>query len=531
MSDRLRQFSGLPLQVVRAIPLVLQVLLLGGAGIADHKRKRTVHERRSQGPGDGLHLGDAGNVEHRLGHPVQDQHVGRVAQVVIGLDHEQFGLQPGPRKMPLGGRVPDIGRRALRHVGAGVVTRLVSRQGQQAHQRQRARRHQNGAGPADDGRADPPPPASSHGALGFEDAHQCTQGEHGRSQGQRTGKRDEDAQRGRNAQALKVGQPGKAQTGHRSRDGQTRTQDDVGRSVKHCVEGLFAILTGAARFLVAADEKNRVVRSGGDHQQREQVCRVGRQPDDPGVAQKRHDSPGGGHFDEDRHEHQQRGEDGAVHEEQHQRDHPDGDRGDLCRALAAHVELIRDERRRASDIGLDTRRWLYVPNDVAHGADALVGLCRALIAREKHLNIRGLAVGTLRPRRGQGVPPEVLDVFDVLLVRLEPADHLVVELVRVRAERLVTLQHHHGRAVGVELMEVLTDPLDRLERRRIRRIQRHVVCFPDLFQLRHRDVREGGQRQPEQQDRQRKPADGVRYAGRPRVLFVVAHPDLSRQKV
>ena len=241
----------------------------------------------------------------------------------------------------------------------------------------------------------------------------------------------------------------------------------MGRPAKHGVESGFPILAGPARFLVAADEKYRVVRSGGDHQQRQQIRRVCRQPDDPGVPRKATIPRAADISMRTVDEHEQRREDRPVDEKQHHRDHPDGDRGDLCGPLAAHVELIRDERRRAGDIGLDTRRRLRVVDDVADRADGFVGQRRALIAREKHLNIRGLAVAALRPRRGQGVPPEVLNVLDVLFVLLELADHLVVELVGVGAERLVAFQDDHGRAVGVELMEGLTDPLDRLQRRRV----------------------------------------------------------------
>ena len=45
-----------------------------------------------------------------LGHLVQHEHVGRIPQVVVGLDHQQFGLQPGAGEVPLGGGVSDVGR-------------------------------------------------------------------------------------------------------------------------------------------------------------------------------------------------------------------------------------------------------------------------------------------------------------------------------------------------------------------------------------------------------------------------------------
>ena len=65
---------------------------------------------------------------------LQEDHVGRIPQIVIGLDHQQFGIQPRLEKVPLGGGVTDIGRRAVRHVAPDVVTGLVSRQGEQTHE-------------------------------------------------------------------------------------------------------------------------------------------------------------------------------------------------------------------------------------------------------------------------------------------------------------------------------------------------------------------------------------------------------------
>ena len=95
----------------------------------------------------------------------------------------------------------------------------------------------------------------------------------------------------------------------------------------------------------------------------------------------------------------------------------------------------------------------------------------------------------------------------MLRVRLELVDQGVVIVVGVVAERLVAFQHDHRRAVGVEFLEVLADALHRLHRRRVLGAQRHRVCFADLFQLRHDDVQDDGERQPEQQDRHREQAD------------------------
>ena len=141
----------------------------------------------------------------------------------------------------------------------------------------------------------------------------------------------------------------------------------------HQVKGVFPVLFGCARFLVAADEKYRVVRSGGDDQQREQIGRVRRQPQDPGISQKRDESPCRGHLDQDGDQDQQRGGDRSIDEKQHHRDHPDGYRGDFAGAFAALGELIGDKRCRAGDIGLDAFRRLHMVHSGANSVDGLVG--------------------------------------------------------------------------------------------------------------------------------------------------------------
>ena len=218
-------------------------------------------------------------------------------------------------------------------------------------------------------------------------------------------------------------------------------------------------------------------------------------------------------------QHEERGDDRAVDEEQHHRDHHEGDRGDLRGALAAHLELIGDERRRAGDIGLDTRRRLRVVNDVADGVDGLVGQRRALIAREVHLNVGGLAVRALRARRGQRVPPEVLDVLDVLGVLLELADQGVVELVGVRAERLDRLpgrswprcRNRTRRRPDRCASSPCSDGASGEFSATLCVCPTSSSCGTAMFVM-------AASSHPEQQDRQRKPADGVRYA-RPRALL------------
>ena len=148
--------------------LYFSVHLLGGALHADLERDRGVLDRLTVGPRDRLHAGDARHPEDGLGDLVDDQEVGRVAQVVVALDQQQFGVHPGLREMPIGGRVSLVGRQVGGQVIAVVVVGLVAGQGQQADQRQGDRADQDGPGPPDDRGADLAPSAHPHLSLGFE---------------------------------------------------------------------------------------------------------------------------------------------------------------------------------------------------------------------------------------------------------------------------------------------------------------------------------------------------------------------------
>ena len=149
----------------------------------------------------------------------------------------------------------------------------------------------------------------------------------GRRQGQRRHQRDQDADCGGNAEAVEVREPGEGQAEHRAGDGQARAQDDVRGPAEHRVERRFAILARVARFVIAAEDEDRVVGSRGDDQQRQQIRRVRRQLDDAGVREHGDDSAGGGQLDDNREEHEEHRGETAVDEEQHHRDDPEGDHG------------------------------------------------------------------------------------------------------------------------------------------------------------------------------------------------------------
>jgi hypothetical protein len=186
----------------------------------------------------------AGNVEDALGNPVDDQHVRRVADVVVGLDQQHLRVHPGLREVPVGRRVALIGRDVRRQVVAVVVTRLVGRQCQQTHQRESHRRSENRARPTHDGSTDAAPAPSLGHPLRIEEAEPTAYGQQRGRHGQRRSNGHEHADCQGNAQRLEVGQPREVQAERRACDRQTRSQNDVGGAVIHRVERGFAILAG-----------------------------------------------------------------------------------------------------------------------------------------------------------------------------------------------------------------------------------------------------------------------------------------------
>ena len=85
------------------------------------KRYGTVLNWYAQRPGDVLDHGDADHADHVLGDLVQHQHVGRIAHVVVGLDHQHVRVHPGLRGVQVLGCLPLIRRRRGGQVVAVVV--------------------------------------------------------------------------------------------------------------------------------------------------------------------------------------------------------------------------------------------------------------------------------------------------------------------------------------------------------------------------------------------------------------------------
>src|SRR6202007_2111289 len=113
---------------------ILQVFDDVGRLQTDLEGYRAVIDGCAQRSRDILHAGDTRNVENVFGDLVQHDHVGRVAHIVVGLDHEQFGLHAGWWEVPIRSVISDIGRGVTRDVVAVVVVGGVSRQRQQPDQ-------------------------------------------------------------------------------------------------------------------------------------------------------------------------------------------------------------------------------------------------------------------------------------------------------------------------------------------------------------------------------------------------------------
>ena len=194
--------------VLHAVLHVGHVQLLGGAGHADDERNRGVLDRGALRAGDGLHPAHTGNVEDVLGDLVDDEHVGGVPKIVIGFDHQHLGIHPGLREMAVSGLVTLVGRDPGGQIVTVVVARDVGRQRQQTDQGHRDRGDQDRSRPTHHRRADFPPTAGFHGALGVEEAEMASDGEDCGCHRQRRHHRDQHADSQRDAETLEVRQPG-----------------------------------------------------------------------------------------------------------------------------------------------------------------------------------------------------------------------------------------------------------------------------------------------------------------------------------
>ena len=529
VGDGLAQLVGL-LEHLRGV-VVLNLGRLQGARVlhGDLERDRTVFDRRPQRPGDGLDPLDAMQVEHALGDPVDDEHVRRVTQIVIGLQHQQLGIHPGLGEVPLGRLHRDVSG----HVGGRellvVVLRHVGQQTDEADDRDRQRHDDDGHGPADYGRADLAPAPRRELPLSIE---QTEPGPHGQDRRRQRQRRCHDHQKRDSAgqtHRIEVRQRAHGQAHTRTRDRQPRTQDHVRHAMIGRVKRIFGALTRRPGFLISAQQEDHVVGSRGDGEHRDHAHRIRRQTDDVQVAGGGRDALRRKEFDTNNHQRQHRGHDRAVDDQQHYQDDADRHQRHQLEALVPRDADVGIQHGVAGHVGLHPWRRRHRGDDVAHGGHRLLTGPGALGADQEDLYIGGLAVRALRARSGQRVTPEVLDVLHVPPVRMELRDDLVVELVRAVAELVLPLQDHHRRGIRIELLEHVTDVHHAVKCRRVLRRQRHRMLVRDGVQRRSQHAQTYRDEHPENDDRDRQDVD---QPGDDRATLRgvrVAHTDFTRQ--
>ncbi|SKS27401.1 Uncharacterised protein [Mycobacteroides abscessus subsp. abscessus] len=129
-----------------------------------------------------------------------------------------------------------------------------------------------------------------------------------------------------------------------------------------------------------------------------------------------------------------------------------------------------------------------------------IGQRLTLITGDIDLNVSGLSIAALRRSGGKCVSPEILNVLHVRGVGAQVADHLVIEAVRIRSQRLLALEHDHHRTARFELLEHLADPFGRDHRGSVVGAHRYRPHVPDLLQLGHNGIEHDGDRDPAQHD-------------------------------
>ena len=201
----------------------------------------------------------------------------------------------------------------------------------------------------------PPQPAAGL-ALLLEQPEAAAQEDDRRAQCQAGHHHDEHADRHRCAHGVEPGQPREAQAVRRAGDRQARTQHHGGDSMKCRVVGGLPILAGPACLLITADEEDPVVGSGGDRQHRQDVRGERGEPERVVVGQHRDDSARTGQRDKGHEQLDQRGDDRAVDQQQHDRDRTQGEQRDLGQAGVADDVHVVGERRGTGDVGLHPGR-------------------------------------------------------------------------------------------------------------------------------------------------------------------------------
>ena len=372
---------------------------------------------------------------------------------MVGHDRHDFRHQSGLGEVPLRRVVSLVGGDVVRDVQPVVVAGLVSGQGQQADQRNPARRSQNGQRPAHDRGTYPPPASGLDPPSGVEQSESTADHDHGRNQCRRDGDGHDHADCAWHTDGLEVRHAAEAQAEGSAGDRQTGCQHHVGDAVVRRIERRFTIFAVLACLLITAEEENRVVGARRNSQRYQQINGEGGQPDELVVAEERDYSSGRGQFDEDCEQQAHHRPHRAVHEQQHGENHQHGDHGDLDEGAVAAVVHVRHQRRGAGHVGRHAFGCGSPVHDVPDGLDRLFGKGGALVAGEIQLDVDGLAVGALRARRRERIPPEVLHVLDVRRIGSQLSDDAVVVTVGVVTEFGIAFQNKHREIVGIRFLE------------------------------------------------------------------------------
>ena len=264
-------------------------------------------------------------------------------------------------------------------------------------------------------------------------------------------------------------------------------------SPEHGVVRGFLILSGLARLLIAADEKDGVVGSRGDRQRGQHGHHECRESQEVVVTENRDNTSGGAHLEADHDQNQQHRADGAVRDEEHDHDDRAGHSHHDQHAFVGGLIHVGGQRSRAGDVYLEALRWGGVVHDCADRCHRLVAEGAALVASQIELYISGVTVPALNTGSRQRVAPHVLNVLNVAGVCPQCAYQVVVVVVCRFAERIVALQHDHGDTVGVRFLVLLADVLSRHHRRRVMRRHRHRMISCHRLDGWHKQVHRHGQ--------------------------------------
>ncbi len=424
---RLRRVGHL-LHVIQLIPLERKVHVAGLSLHARLERNRAVLDRNAQRPSDVLDHRNTLGVHDVSRHRVEDEHVGWVPHVVVGVDHQDVRVHPGLGEVSVGGGEPLVDRGVVGKVVAVVVRGLVSRDGDDADQHHEQAGHEDGCRPAHHDGADLAPKPARRWPFRFVQPDLAPEEQDGGAQCHRDGDHDDHADRDRRAHRGEVRQPREGQAVRRAGDRQAGSDDDGCDGLERRVVGVVSIQSHATVFAVAPEEEDAVVGGRGDGEHRQDAPGERRQPEHVVHGQNRHHAARRQQGEEREEELDQRGADRAVDDQQHASDRDQGDQGDHAEAGVADDVLVASERRRTRHVRFHAGWGLRLLDRLAGRLHALVRQRHALLTREVQHHVGGLAVGALCARRGQRVAPEVLDVLDVLGVLPQLLDDLVVVL-------------------------------------------------------------------------------------------------------